>query len=80
MEIATASQRVAANVRAELARHSRSQADLGQALGRSQPYVSRRLNGKVAFGVDEVERIAVWLAVPVAALMVQQPAPAGSAA
>lgn len=69
MEIATASQRVAANVRAELGRHSRTQHDLGQALGRSQPYVSRRLNGKVAFGVDEVEKIALWLEVPVSALL-----------
>lgn len=65
----TASQRVAANVRAELGRHRRSQADLGQALGRSQPYVSRRLNGQVAFGVDEVERIADWLRVPVGSLL-----------
>jgi transcriptional regulator with XRE-family HTH domain len=69
MERATASQRVAANVRAELGRHSRSQADLGQALGRSQPYVSRRLSGKVAFGVDEVEQIASWLGVPVGVLL-----------
>jgi transcriptional regulator with XRE-family HTH domain len=75
----TASQRVAANVRAELGRHSRSQADLGQALGRSQPYVSRRLSGKVAFGVDEVERIAAWLGVPVDVLL-GDTTPAGSAA
>lgn len=71
MEIATASQRVAANVRAELARHNRSQTDLGQALGRSQPYVSRRLSGKVAFGVDEVESIAAWLGVPVGVLLAE---------
>lgn len=72
MEIATASQRVAANVRAELGRHRKSQADLAQALGRSQPYVSRRLVGRVAFGVDEVEQIAGWLGVPVALLLGQE--------
>jgi transcriptional regulator with XRE-family HTH domain len=74
VEIPTASQRVAANVRAELARHGRSQGDLGQALSRSQPYVSRRLSGKVAFGVDEVEQIATWLGVPVSALIGQDAA------
>jgi transcriptional regulator with XRE-family HTH domain len=50
--------------------------DLGQALGRSQPYVSRRLSGKVAFGVDEVERIAAWLGVPVAVLLAAEPSSA----
>jgi transcriptional regulator with XRE-family HTH domain len=69
MEIASTSQRVAANVRAELGRHRRSQGDLGRALGRSQPYVSRRLNGTVSFGVDEVAAIAAWLGVPVSALL-----------
>jgi transcriptional regulator with XRE-family HTH domain len=52
--------------------------DLGQALGRSQPYVSRRLSGKVAFGVDEVERIATWLGVPVAVLLAAEPTSAGA--
>lgn len=69
MEIATASARVAANVRGELARQRRTQTDLSQALGRSQPYVSRRLSGRVAFGVDEVESIAGWLGVPVSTLI-----------
>jgi hypothetical protein len=36
--------------------------------------VSRRLRGKVAFGVDEVEQIASWLGVPVSALIGQDAA------
>lgn len=69
MEIATPSGRVAANVRGELARQRRTQIDLGQALGRSQPYVSRRLNGRVAFDVDELSRVADFLGVTLAVLL-----------
>ncbi len=69
MEIPTASQRVADAVRAELARSRQSQAALGLALGRSQPYVSRRLNGRLPFTVDEVEHIAHFLGVPAATLI-----------
>lgn len=47
-----------ANVRAEMARRAISQASLGEALGLSQASVSLRLNGKVAFSIDELARAA----------------------
>lgn len=62
-------QRVAGTVRAELARHRKSQGDLAAALGVSRSYVSRRLMGEVAFDVDEVSRIAEWLQISPQALL-----------
>lgn len=61
--------RVAAEVRGELARQKRTQADLAVALGLSQQAVSRRVSGALAFDVDELHRVAVFLGVPVARLL-----------
>lgn len=61
----TPAQRVAAEVRAEMARQNKSQHDLTEALGRRRMYFSRRLNGDVAFGIDELYQIAGWLGVDV---------------
>lgn len=69
MEPNSPSQRVAANVRAELGRHRRSQADLGQALGLTQSAVSRRLAGKIVFDIAELHTIAAWLGVPLSVLL-----------
>jgi transcriptional regulator with XRE-family HTH domain len=57
-------ERIAAEVRAELARKNRSQGDLCAALGWSEAYLSRRLTGAVSFRIDELERIAAELGVP----------------
>ncbi len=35
-----------------------TQTDLAAALGKSQPYVSRRLSGEVAFDTDDLFRLA----------------------
>lgn len=63
------STQVAANVRAEMARQRKRQADLGEVLGLTQGAVSKRLNGAVALDVDEVGKIARFLDVPVASLL-----------
>ena len=60
---------VAANVRAEMARQRKRQADLGDVLGLTQGAVSKRMSGSVALDVDEVGKIATFLGVPVAALL-----------
>jgi transcriptional regulator with XRE-family HTH domain len=66
---ATVSDRVASNVRAELARRRLSQQALAAALGVSQTHVSRRLVGKVAFDVEELHAVADFLGLRVAALL-----------
>ena len=63
------STRVAANVRAEMARQRKRQADLGEVLGLTQGAVSKRMSGAVALDVDELARIAEFLGVPVDALI-----------
>lgn len=55
------SQIVADNVRAEMARRKKSQRDVAEALGTSQPAIYRRLAGEVAFDVDELGAIAALL-------------------
>ncbi len=49
---------VADEVRACMARRRLTQTDLAAALERSQPYVSRRLSGDVAFDTDDLYRLA----------------------
>lgn len=52
-----------------MARQRRSQADLAEALGRSQMYFSRRLTGELPFAIDDLIAIAEWLAVDVTAFL-----------
>jgi transcriptional regulator with XRE-family HTH domain len=59
----TANQRVAANLRAEVARQRISQTTLGERLGLSQAGVSRRLLGQVPIAVDELAAFAEVLGV-----------------
>lgn len=65
----TIDDRVAANVRAEMARRSCTQKSLAEQLGRTQQALSRRLSGQVAFTVRELEQISVALGVGLAALI-----------
>lgn len=62
-------ERVAANVRAELARKGITQTDLAARLEKSQPFISRRLSGRVAFDVAELASIAAVLDVPITVLV-----------
>lgn len=56
------------NVRAEMARRGISQATLGEWIGKSQASLSLRLNGHVAFTIDELVAIAAALEVPLTTL------------
>lgn len=64
-------ERVAAEVRAEMARQRRTQTELAEHLDMSQQAVSRRMTGELAWDVDEITDIADWLGVPLAALMAE---------
>jgi len=58
-------QRVAAEVRAEVARQNVTQLELARILEIAQPSVSRRLNGKFPFDTDELDKLASAFGVPV---------------
>lgn len=62
-------QRVAANVRAEMARSKRTQAALAHDIGMKQQALSRRLAGITPFTIDELGRIAEVLEVPLHGLV-----------
>lgn len=55
---------VAATIRAEMARQRVTQRQLVERLGWTQPYISRRMAGHVAFDVDELSAIADAIGVP----------------
>lgn len=58
-------QRVATEVRAEVARQNVTQYDLAEVLGVAQPSISRRLAGKHPFDTDELDKLAAYFGVPV---------------
>ncbi|RIR11247.1 helix-turn-helix domain-containing protein [Mycobacteroides abscessus] len=68
MQFASTDERVAANVRAELARAGESQSSLAPKVDMSQQALSRRLSAQVPFTVTELSRIASVLGVPIGAL------------
>jgi transcriptional regulator with XRE-family HTH domain len=57
--------RIAAEVRAEVARQQLTQQQLGERMGRPQHWISRRLTGDVPFTADELVTFAAALGVPV---------------
>ncbi len=60
---------VAAEVRAWRGRRRLTQGDLAAALNKSQPYVSRRLSGEVAFDTDDLFRLADLFEIDVCRLL-----------
>lgn len=60
---------VAEEVRVLLARRRISVVQLAKLMGVSQPYLSRRINGTVAFDMDDLERIADTLNIDFADLL-----------
>jgi len=72
------SQRVAANVRAEMARQRIPQVALADALGITQQSVSARLRGAVDFSVPELDLVARLLNVSAALLLGSEPARSAS--
>jgi transcriptional regulator with XRE-family HTH domain len=61
-----ATELVAAEIRAEMARQRVSHADVAAKLGVSRPWLSRRLSGDTSMSVDDVAKIAEALGVPLA--------------
>ena len=61
--------KVAAEVRAALARFQLKQSDLAVVLGITQTQVSRRLRGEVPFTLRDVEVVAEWLSTSPAVLL-----------
>ena len=59
---------VAANLRAEIARRQKRQADLVAIWGVSPMAVSRRVNGAVPLSADQAAAAAEWLGMDVADL------------
>jgi hypothetical protein len=62
-------QRVAAELRAEMARQKRTGVDLAAVLKCSQQSASRRLNGGQGLDLDELPVIAAWLDIDVMDLL-----------
>lgn len=61
---------IAGNIRALMGRHKCSQEKLAkEALGRSQPVISKRLSCEVAFDIDELLAIADYFNVEVTVLL-----------
>jgi transcriptional regulator with XRE-family HTH domain len=58
---ADASRRVAANVRAEMARRAINGAQLAERIGVSPDRLRRRLRGEAPFDVDELDAVAAAL-------------------
>lgn len=57
---------VGSSVRAELARHDKTQRDLAACLGLTEHTVGKRLSGESSFDVVELARVAKWLNVDAA--------------
>jgi uncharacterized protein (DUF2384 family) len=64
---------VAAEVRAEIARRCTPREDLAKALDVSPATLGRRLAGDLPFTVNEVELVARFFDLPVAAFVIRQP-------
>lgn len=76
----TTTRRVAANLRAEVARQGLTQTALASRLNMSQQAVSRRLSGRHGLTVDDLQAFSEALDLPIEQLIADQSAKAGSAA
>lgn len=65
--------RVASEVRAELARQRRTAGDLATVLGMTPHTAGRRLNGEVPFDVVELVQIGLWLGIDPRRFLPEQP-------
>lgn len=62
-------QRVASEVRANMARQRISGSELARRIGVSQPYLHRRISGEIPFDIDDLARVAEALNVTIADLL-----------
>jgi transcriptional regulator with XRE-family HTH domain len=77
--LALARAAIAAEVRAELARHGRTQSQVGEVLNLPQSSVAQRLTGRVSFRGEELVLIAADLGVPVLRFLETPTAEVGAA-
>jgi transcriptional regulator with XRE-family HTH domain len=63
--------RIAGEVRAEMARQGKTQLELAEAIGITQPTVSYKLRATSAIHAEELVMIANWLGVPAAQFLVE---------
>ena len=68
-DMETFSEQVAANIRAELARQKKTQSHLIEVWGITQGSVSKRLSGATPLDVNEVQKVADWLGIPLSRLI-----------
>ncbi|MGV9742809.1 helix-turn-helix domain-containing protein [Nocardia farcinica] len=64
----TYSQRVAAEIRAEMARKGKTIAALAEVIGRTEPTARSRYHGRSPFNFDELMAVCRWLGVTLAQL------------
>ncbi|MBQ9916892.1 MAG: hypothetical protein IJO71_06795 [Microbacterium sp.] len=64
-----AAQRLAAEVRAEMARQKRTAGEMAKVIGTTPHTAGRRLSGAVPFNIAELDAVAKWLGVDLASLM-----------
>lgn len=69
--VTTYNDKVAAEVRAEMARQNISQVALGNLIGHNQPWVSLRTNGNVPLTLDAIHAICDGLGITVIELLGQ---------
>jgi len=60
---------IVGEIRAEMARQRKTQRDVAERAGWTQSYLARRLVGRTAISLDDLDRIAHALGVPVRALV-----------
>lgn len=68
-EVDPVRRQIGQNVKAELIRGGLGQEAVGEALGVSQPQVSKRIAGSIGFEAAEIARIAHLLGIPADRLM-----------
>lgn len=73
MEQITSREQIAANVRAEMARRRVHQGDIARVIGKSRPSASDRVRGATHFRIDELQKIAAFLEVPLEQLLSSTP-------
>lgn len=69
----TSREEIAANVRSWMGRRQVDQAAIAEVLGKSAASVSDRVNGKIHFRVDELQRVAALLEVTLDQLLEPEP-------
>ncbi|WP_460787051.1 helix-turn-helix domain-containing protein [Nocardioides maradonensis] len=74
----TSREQIAENVRAAKARRRVTDAAIAEATGLSRSGVNERINGNANFRIDELQKVAAFLEVPLEQLLAPTPAEASA--